>query len=187
MITAEVIDRRDADNVLSSRIIVQADRITQEVTRASTAEGQLSGRITVQADQINAEVTRATAAENSLSGRVTVNANKVAVVVEEKQGQYVVKAASIVAGINDQTGSYVKIEADTINLSGYVTATQFNAQKARFDNLVSGDTTATWLKAVNSNISALTIGNDLTFKTKSVYWQGVTINGTSYHFMGYVG
>lgn len=187
MITAEVIDRRDADNVLSSRIIVQADRITQEVTRASTAEGQLSGRITVQADQINAEVTRATAAENSLSGRVTVNANKVAVVVEEKQGQYVVKAASIVAGINDQTGSYVKIEADTINLSGYVTATQFNAEKARFDNLVSGDTTATWLKAVNSNISALTIGNDLTFKTKGVYWQGVTINGTSYHFMGYVG
>ena len=186
-ITQEISDRTSADATLDSRITQTANAITLEVERASTAEGQLSGRITVNANAITQEVTRAQGAEGALSGRITVNADKVSLVVEEKDGQNVVKASSIVAGINDQTGSYVKIKADTINLSGYVTASQLSATQADIDNLMSGNTTAAWIKANQGNIPSLTVGNNLSFKSHGVYWQGVTINGTAYHFMGYVG
>ena len=171
-ITQEVTDRTNADSNLSSRITQTADAITAEVTRATDAEGTLSGRITVEADRITtevsertsadtalssritqtsdaitAEVTRATSAEGTLSGRIQVNSDKVSVVVEEKDGRNVVKAASIVAGINGQTGSYVKIQADTINLSGYVTASDLAATNASIDNLKTGQSTAVELRS----------------------------------------
>lgn len=141
-ITQEVTDRRNADASLDSRITQTANNITLEVNRATEAEGRLSGRISVNADNITAEVTRAKSSENSLSGRITVNADKVGLVVEEKDGQNVVKAASIVAGINDQSGSYVKIQANKINLSGYVTTSDLQATNATISNLMSGNTTA---------------------------------------------
>lgn len=171
----------------ASRITQTEEAITAEVTRATGAEGTLSSRITQTADAITAEVTRATGAESGLSGRITVNSNKVSLVVEEKDGQNVVKAASIVAGINAQTGSYVKIAADTINLSGYVTASELQATTAKIDNLMAGNTTAAWIKANQGNIPSLTVGNSLSFNNHGVYWQGVTIGGINYHFMGYVG
>lgn len=186
-ITAEVTRATTAEGTLSGRITVAAEAITAEVTRATTEEGTLSGRITTTAEAVTAEVTRATTAEGTLSGRITVNSDKVELVVSESSGGYVVNSASIVAGINGQTGSYVKIKADTINLSGYVTATQLNATDAKIDNLMAGNTTAAWIKANQGNIPKLTVGNDLTFKSHGVYWQGVTIDGISYHFMGYVG
>lgn len=186
-IKLEVEDRTSADGALSSRINVEAGRITSEVTRATSAENTLSSSITQTATAINAEVTRAQTAENTLSGRITVNSDKVSLVVTEKNGQYVVDSASIVAGINAQSGSYVKIKAKTIDLDGYVTASELNATDAKIDNLMAGNTTAAWIKANQGNIPRLTVGNDLTFKSHGVYWQGVTINGISYHFMGYVG
>lgn len=189
-ITQEVEDRRDADNVLAGRITVQADRITaevtraqgaestlsgritveanrisQEVTRATTAENTLSGRITVTANAVTTEVTRATTAEGTLSGRITVNSNRIAIVVsDDGQGNYSANAASIVAGINGQTGSYIKIKADTINLSGYVTATQLNAVNAKIDNLTSGNTNATKLWTTDLQTSNATIAAVLTYQ-----------------------
>lgn len=181
-ITAEVKHREHGEVAMYSRITQQADRITAEVSRATSAEGSLSSRLTMTADAITAEVTRATEAEGTLSGRIDVQSNKISLVVTEEQGENVVNAASIVLGINDQTGSYVKIKADTINLSGYVTASQLSATDAKIDNLMSGDTTAQKIKVAN-----LIVNTQMTFLTHGVYWQGVTINGTSYHLMGYVG
>lgn len=102
-------------------IEVANDHITAEVTRATEAEGVLSGRITVNADAISQEVTRATGAESTLSGRITTNADKVGLVVEQINGQNVIRAASIVAAVND-AGSSVIIEADHIDINGIVTA-----------------------------------------------------------------
>lgn len=208
-ITLEVEDRTRADGALSSRITVEAGRITSEVSRATTAEntlssritqtaeaimtevskadGQLSSRITQTSEAITAEVQRATGVEGTLSGRITVASDKVALVVKENAGEYVIDTASIVLGINGQSGSYVKIKAKTIDLDGYVTASELNVTTAKIDNLMAGNTTAAWIKANQGNIPKLTVGNDLTFKSHGVYWQGVTINGTNYHFMGYVG
>lgn len=141
-INAEVTRATSAEGTLSGRITVEANRITQEVTRATQAEGDLSGRITTTATEINAEVTRAKAAENSLSGRITVNSNKVAVVVEEKNGQNVLKTASIVTAIND-SGSSILLDADKIRLTGQTTindvmTVQSNGAVAMQRNLVVG-------------------------------------------------
>jgi hypothetical protein len=171
-----------ANSTIYSTITQTAGSIRSEVASANSA---VYSTITQTASSIRSEVANTA---SGLQSSITQNANKIALVVEDDgAGGNRIKTASIVAGINAQTGSYVKISADTINLSGYVTASQLNAQKARIDNLISGDTTATWLKAVNGNISSMTIGNNLSFKSHGVYWQAVTINGTNYHFMGYVG
>ena len=220
-ISLEVSERMEADNVLSSRITItaseirsevsniasglqsqitqNADNITAEVTRAQGAEGDLSGRITVNADNITAEVNRATGAESGLSGRITVNADKVALVVTEKDGQNVVNSAEIVAGINGQTGSYVKIKADTINLSGYVTATELSATQASIDNLKTGVTKADYLKTTQFLISdnyftldnenarwrSLNVGTSLTVNSTGGTVTGVTLNKTTIYYLGH--
>lgn len=180
------IKRQDKEIAIQeARITVNYNKITQEVTDRRNADAVLNSSITQTSSQITAEVNRASAAENSLSGRIQVNANKVALVVTEFDGGDVVNSASIVAGINDhsgQSGSYVKIKADTINLSGYVTASDLAVTNAHIENLVNGRSTI--VKAI---IGAAYINSSLTFKQHGVYWQGVTINGISYHFMGYVG
>lgn len=73
----------------------------------------LYGGIEVANDHITAEVTRATEAEGVLSGRITTEAGKIGLVVEQVNGQNKIKAASIVAEINDSASS-VKIDADHI-------------------------------------------------------------------------
>ena len=200
LIRLEAIQRKNGETALNSKIEITATNIRSEVTNKING---VSSAITQTATQIRSEVNNKIAGVDSritqtaymiqtevrsdiagLSSRITQTANKVAIVVNDDNS---VNSAEIVAGINSQTGSYVKIKADTINLSGYVTANQLSATDAKIDNLMSGNTTATLLKANQGNIPNMTIGNDLTFKSHGVYWQGVTINGTSYHFMGYVG
>ena len=190
-ISAEVTRATTAEGTLSGRITVAADAISAEVTRATTAEGTLSGRITVNADAISAEVIRATGAEGTMSGNITVNSDKIALVVSESSGGYVVNSASIVAGINGQTGSYVKISADTINLSGYVTASQLNATNATIDNLTSGTTTAQWLKANSMAANSFTVnaGGSFTFRSYAVAWKLASFkNGdggtTEFYYLG---
>ena len=140
-IKSEVTDRKNADNTLSSRITQTANLISLEVSERKSADASLSGRITVEADKITAEVTRATTAEGTLSGRITVNADKVAIVVsDDGQGNYSPNSASIVAGINSQTGSFVKIDADTINLNGYVTMSSFNSLSGTVDGILAAGT-----------------------------------------------
>ena len=119
------------------------------------------GRLEVAYNRINAEVTDRREADNVLSGRITVQANKISLVVKETSEGDVVNAASIVLGINRQTGSYVKIKADTINLSGYVTATQLSATNAKIDNLLSGRTTATLIKAGSVQTGTLRVNNQI--------------------------
>ena len=165
-----------AKSDLASSITQTASQIRSEVART---EYNLSSSITQTATQIRSEV-ESTA--SNLSSSITQQADRISLVVEGTGSNAQIKTASIVAGINAQTGSYVKISADTINLSGYVTASQLNATNATIDNLVNGNTTA--LKIVVGN---LLCNSQMTFKSHGVYWQAVTINGINYHLMGYVG
>lgn len=171
MIKAEVTNRQNADDVLNGKLTVEADRITAEVTRASTKEGELAGRITVEsnritqevtrasakegelagritttATEINAEVTRAKTAENTLSGRITVNSNKVAIVVEEKDGQNVVKAASIVTAINNSESS-IHLDADKVYIGSQKSTTVINGK------LNASDVTANYIKGKIADIA----------------------------------
>lgn len=74
----------------------------------------------------------------SYYSQIDQNAKSVSLVVEEKNGQLVVNAASIVAGINHQdktSSSYVDISADKINLTGYVTTTALDTRLLYVDQL----------------------------------------------------
>lgn len=113
-----------------------------------------------------------------MSGRLTVAYNRISLVVTQKDGQDVVDAASIVAGINSQSGSYVKIQAKTINLTGYVTASQLSATNAKIDSLITGGTTAGRLST-----RMLEVGNSITWGGRALVRQPVTIDGTQYTFV----
>ena len=146
------------------------------MTRATSAEATLTGRLDVTDSAITAEVTRATSSENSLSGRITVNANKVGLVVEEKDGQNVVNSASIVAGINGQSGSYAKIQAAKINLDGYVTSSMLESA---------------FTSAQQMATQQMTISQYFTCLGYNVEWKTYTARhcslGSEYYFVDYLG
>ena len=149
-IRAYVVDKA---NDLGSEILQTASQIRMEVHSSNST---IYSTITQTATSIRSEV--ADTAGN-LSSRITQTANKVSIVVDDNNN---LKTASIVAGINAQTGSYVTIQADKINLTGYVTASQLNTQKARIDNLISGDSMFDLMRATratlgNSNSTGVTI------------------------------
>ena len=137
--------------------------------------------ITQTASSIRSEVASAT---SSLSSSITQNADRIALVVEQdSQGNDKIKTASIVAGINAQTGSYVKIAAATINLSGYVTASALNATDAKITNLTSGSSTAASLKTQNLYVTT----NNMYHQGHKVNRSVITIGGVNYNIMTWTG
>jgi hypothetical protein len=81
-----------------------------------------------------------------------------------------VTVASIVAGINAQEGdSYVKLQADKIDLSGYVTMTSFNATKGKVDNLTGGTIVEGFCKASLVVGTTVTANNTFTHDGDTIY------------------
>ena len=78
-----------------------------------------------------------------------------------------------------QSGSYVKISADTIDLSGYVTISDLSAVNARIDNLMSGNAVASALYANVVSSSALYVAGS------QASWQLANIPG--YGYINYLG
>ena len=181
---AEAVAGEGADKDWSrvSSIMVDGEGIHQRVTKTENELVVAEAKIDVNEERILLEATRAKSAEGTLAGRITVQANKISLVVEEKDGKNVVKAASIVAGINDQTGSYVKIKADTINLSGYVTASQLSATQASIDNLMSGNSTAVRLVCGTFKITS---GTGFEYGVNLVTKKTYTIDGTEYKLLAW--
>lgn len=90
--------------------------------------------------------------------------NGLAVIVEKKDGKYTIKRASIVAAINEDDTSTVTIDADNINLTGYVTASYIDAEKAVVDKLITsegyaGTIYASSFSGTSGNITSMTVGN----------------------------
>ena len=106
---------------------------------------------------------------NGLSSSISQNARNISLVV--KNGK--VNAAEMVAGINGPGGSFVRIQAEKINLSGYVTAKQLSAVEAEIQNLKS---TLASAKILRTN--ALIIRN-----TRTVRIVPITIDGVSHEFL----
>ena len=90
----------------------------------------------------------ATDNKNNLMSKLNVQADRIDLVVTGTGKNKKINTAEIVAGINAQKGeSYVKIKADKINLSGYVTASQLETVDAKIANLISGTTLAGSIRA----------------------------------------
>ena len=116
----------------------------------------------------------------TMSGRITVMYDKISLVVKETKDGNEIDAASIVLGINNQSGSYVKISAKTVDLGAYATVRELNATKATIDNLTTGKTTA---GALMARAIYATLG--FTYQGHAVSFRPITINGTEYHLLGY--
>ena len=109
------------------------------------------------------------------------NEQAIGMIVGRKNGVDYVKAASIVASINDQDETAIKIKADKINLEGYVTMDAFEATDAKIDNLASGATTAASLKT-----HLLSADTGFTYQSHTVGYCTITDdNGTVRHVIGY--
>ena len=155
----------DSINGVNSSITQTASQIRAEV---SDSINGVNSSITQTASQIRAEVSDSV---NGLNSSITQNANRIALVVtQNSQGQDEVNTASVVAGINAQTGSFVAIQASKIDLTGYVTATDLEATNASITNLKAGNTTATALKA-----TLLQANTTFNFQGSNAKWYKLTL------------
>lgn len=111
-ITAEVTNRQNADQALSSRITQTADAITAEVTRAEGAESALSSRLTITADAITTEVTNRENADQALSSQITQNANQIALKVNK---------GNVSTQLAIECGN-VTVSGGNLVVSGYITS-----------------------------------------------------------------
>ena len=167
--------------IAETRIEQNENAITIEAARAKGEEGKLSASIKVEADKITTEVNERKNQYSSLNSRITQQANKISLVVEERGGRYVVNTAKIVGGINSDHGSYVKIQADTINLTGYVTMSDLTATNGRIASLISGQTTFDSLVATSASLGGSGGGNVRIYgQTVRIYTVKDTNNTTRY-------
>lgn len=105
--------------------------------------------------------------------------NMIGMVVGERNGGYYVKSAEIILAINDDGGTNIKLEADTIDINGIVTA--LNALSVNVNALgVNGNA------VVNGRIQTPTayIGS-LYVSATAASWQTKTIGGETIHYLGY--
>lgn len=115
---------------LGATLEVTASQIRSDVY---ATQSSVYSSIVQTASQIRSEVRNV---RSNLESSITQNANEISLRV--KKGE--------IASTINQTAQGVLISASRINLEGYVTATELDAEKARFDNLTSGATTAATLK-----------------------------------------
>lgn len=177
---------RTTINKLANDTGLEIKAVKNDISNQQEEIWKQQGRLEVAYNKIEAEVTDRTKADDVLSGRITVQSNKISLVVKETQdGNFVVNSASIVLGINRQEGSYIKIQADKINLTGYVTADQLAATNATIQNLMSVNSTAGYLKATSIVGGYLTANYSLTVDHHTCSFKTITIDGTTYHLLGY--
>ena len=193
MILLEAIQRKEGQVALDSKITITASEIRSEVQ--NKIDG-VSSAISQTASQIRTEVrnvktglestitqesgriyTHIRDVQNGLQSTITQLSNKIALVVTDNN---TIDVASIVLGINSQTGSYVQIKANTIDLSGYVTASQLSAVEAQITNLTSGTTVAGSLKT-----SALYATSSFYFGGYTINRRSLTIDGVTYQLLGW--
>ena len=160
---------------------IRIDPITGVVIYDEDVPNGIGSNFHVMSNQITMETTERVNQYNTLNAKISVESRKISLVVSEQSGSYRVNTASIVAGINADHGSYIKFQADTINLTGYVTASQLAATNATIDNLMSGNTTATKINCLNFRVGAST----WTYGSSVVSKKSATISGTTIHYLAW--
>ncbi len=125
----------------------------------------MEAELIVQAQQISSKVSQSSF--DSLGNRVT-NAEST---ITQQAGLIATKVSKdgVISSIN-QTAEAIKIQAGKINLSGYTTVSQLEAAIAEIDNLTSGVTQASVLKATMLNCTSV-----LLYQDTAVSWKEKTV------------
>ena len=158
-----------------SKIEQTASTIRSEV---STSNSSIYSTIEQTASTIRSEVA---SSKSSLWSSIQQSAD--AITLKVGKGE-------VISCIN-QSAEQIDIKASKINLSGYVTADELNTQKGRIDNLISGDTKATYLKASSMATDSLSVnsGGSFRFRSYTVAWKLASFkNGdggtTEFYYLG---
>ena len=175
----------EARQVDENRNVIKAagmkiDPITGTIIYAEDVPNGIGANFKVQSNAITAEVNSRKSEDEQLRGLIRVQANKISLVVTERDGRSVVNTASIVLGINKDHGSYVKLSADTVDLGNYATVGQLKATSAEIENLRTGQSTATTLRAQNLYATV-----SFHYGANRITAYPITINGISYYLLGY--
>jgi len=144
---------------------IYIEHTDEALQRLSTVE--------VDIDALNASISLSASRIDELNQRVTsaeINIDGANAEIELK-----VSKDGIISAIN-QTAESITISASKINLSGYVTASEFSAEIASIDRLLTGSAAISYL-----NVSAITIGGTY---INSLAFHNVTIDGTRYTLLG---
>ena len=178
----------EARQVDENRDIIKAagmsiDPITGVIVYAEDVKNGIGANFKVQSNAITAEVNSRKSEDEQLRGQIRVQANKISLVVTERDGRSVVNTASIVLGINNDHGSYIKLHADTVDLGNYATVGELNATKATINNLITGQSTFSSLVAASASLGGSGGGTVRIYgQTVRIYQVKDTNNVTRYVF-----
>lgn len=167
-----------------SRLVVDGNGLDSQVREVKEGVELNSSRITQTQKEITLEVNERKSQNSTMSSKISQLSNKISLVVTEKNGKDVINTASIVLGINNQTGSYVKIAARNINLDGYVTAKEFNAAKAEIDNLKVSITNGNYIHARTIDGTNVKANGGLQVEGRWANWRTIEIDGVSHTVLG---
>lgn len=120
-----------------------------------------------------------------IASMIQTQADRINLVVTKKGGKDVVNAAQIVLEINKQGESEARIKAKRINLDGYVKMKDFNALKGTVEKLFGGESNFAKVVAVKLHSVEATFPATVIFQGHRLGYKDVTINGTTYHLVGY--
>ena len=137
----------------------------------------LFSKFKVTNDAITTEVTNREKLEETLTGKINVEAGKISLVVEEKDGDNVIKSASIMTAIN-KDGSSIKLNADKIDLQGYVTMTAFSGLEGTVNTLAAGTFTGVGIRCGSFSCAAaqFTLGAHTVWKSTIKDGNGNDVN-----------
>ena len=174
----------EARQVDENREVIKAagmsvDPITGVIVYAEDVKNGIGANFRVQNNKIDAEVVERRNEYSKMSARITTESNKISLVVKEEGGRYTVNTASIVAGINKDHGSYIKLQADTINLTGYTTMQQFSALEGEVNSMFAGNFTGVGIRCLSMSIGAA----QFTLGVSVVYKSTITVGGTTYNVL----
>lgn len=149
--------------IQEGRLEVTYNKITAEVTDRRNADNELNGKITVEANRITQEVTQRKADVNVLSGRITVEAGKIEQIVEAVGDDGEVTAASICLAINEDNSTQATISANKIYLLGQTIANQISAdyiqsKVSSLSNLSTKNVTVSGGLTCSGRVTANTLG-----------------------------
>lgn len=154
-----------------AQFTVAADEIRGEV---ANTQGQLSV-VSQKADEVSIEVANARGGEATLGARLAVTDQAITSKVS---------AGDIASAIN-QTAQSVLIQAQKIDLQGYVTASQLQAEIGSFYNASTGTLSASWITVQGGQIGNLTVSGSFNLGvSRPVTWQTTTIGGVTLHYLG---
>ena len=178
----------EARQVDENRNVIKAagmsvDPITGVIIYADDVPNGIGARFNVQSNMIAAEVTERQNEYSKMSAKITAQSNKISLVVKEEGGRYTINTASIVLGINNDHGSYIKLHADTVDLGNYATVGELNATKATINNLITGQSTFSSMVAASASLGGSGGGSVRIYgQTVRIYQVKDTNNVTRYVF-----